>query len=101
MQTKSHKILFYLDPDFKVEFEDVFPEVNIHCDVERFSPSVLRRMYQVFVQMEEYFKARGYLHMFAITPNVPFCKLFNCKVFGKVKRNNDDKEYEVVVWDLE
>jgi hypothetical protein len=97
MEIKSRKT-YYTDSTFTVEYEQVEDIVNLHVNATQFSPSILKRMYTKFVEMEEFFKQQGIVRMMTITPNPKFCKLFGGTTLGTIVYEN--KEHEVIIWEL-
>jgi hypothetical protein len=97
MEIKSRKT-YYADELFIVEYEQVEDVVNLHVNAFQFSPSVLKKMYTKFVEMEEFFKQQGIKRMMTITPNPKFCKLFGGETLGFVIY--EGKEHEVIIWEL-
>jgi hypothetical protein len=98
METLLPKTIFYEDSCFKFEFEIAIDFVNIHCTVSKFSPKVLRRMYEVFSTFKNYVSAEGLGPIVTITKNPQFALLFGGRIEGSLIFNGE--EYEVVVWEL-
>ena len=100
MQTNLPKLVFHKDSDFLVEYQLYGEHVILHCTVDRFKLSVLKKMYEVFALMKKEFGEKGFKYMTTITPNVKFCELFNGVADEHTKMIYENKEYEVVRWVL-
>ena len=98
MQTKSPRQTFYNDRDFTVQYEEAEGFVALHCNVRRFSPSVLKQMYFVFAALEDHFRNAGYKRMVSFTPNEKFCELFNGQSIQSFEY--EGKKHEVILWEL-
>lgn len=96
METQSPKNTFYEDENFILQWEEWENRLLVHCEVHRWTPSVLKHGYKKFVEIHQYSKDWGYEYMFTVSPNPKFVKLFGGEVVGKVQFDN--KEYEVIVW---
>lgn len=96
METQLHK--FYQDSDILVHVEILHPYANIHVDIKKWTPSVARRSYRVFADLEKKCLDNG-LTMISITPNLKFCELFGAKAQYQIEIDN--KEYEVAIWDTQ
>lgn len=97
MQIRTPKT-YYKDSNFILEYEIIENKPVLHCNVEHFNTRVLRKMYNVFVNIQKDFAREGFTEMYTVTPNPKFCELFNG--IRKQKFMHEGKEYEVVVWEL-
>lgn len=98
METQSLKEVFFENDDYTLEIEKIEKSIGLHCIVRKWTLSSLRHGYSKLGELMNKYSQEGYLHMFTITPNPQFAKLFGGET--KYKLNYYDKEYEVVVWDL-
>lgn len=98
METKSLKQVEYQNEDFKFELEFHQDVAFLHCEVSRWSPSVLRHMYEVFSTTKENLIKGGFSRMATLSPNPKFAKLFGGDTVSVLE--HEDKRYEVVVWEL-
>lgn len=97
MVTSTRKI-YYRDEDFSLEYELSEGGLLLHCNVNRFTPSVVRNGVSVFAFMLDEAQAAGVEKVYTVTPNPKFAKMF-----GGTKVNEFSyfgKEYEVIEWDL-
>lgn len=97
METQLHK--YYEDEDILVRVEFVSPSenllgyANLHIEVYKWTPSVAKKCYRVFAQLESNCKENK-LKMITFSPNPKFAELF-----GGRRTGASIDEYEVVVWD--
>jgi hypothetical protein len=92
------KKLFYSDEDVAFEYEEDGTRLALHCEVRRWSPSVLKKSYRVLGDFMNQKRKEGFDKMITITPNPKFAKIFGGTSVGEVDYN--EMKYEVVVWDL-
>jgi hypothetical protein len=98
METQSPRITYYENSDFKFEYERAGNEVCIHCEIYNWKLSVLRFGYSVISSLLEECRDRGVEIVYTISPNPKFAKIYggrSVKTFTL-----DNKEYEIVIWDL-
>lgn len=88
------KKIWYCCPNFTIYTEKIEGELHVHCNVKKWSPSVLKRLYVEFVMLRADAISDGYEEMFSISPNPKFCELFGAESLGTYK------DYEVMRWDL-
>lgn len=93
METGSHKIVFYSDSDFSFLLSEYDNNTFLHCEVNKWSLSVLKRMYKEFARFCNTVESDFY----TVTPNPKFAKLFGGKCLGCVTQ--DEITYEVIKWD--
>ncbi len=98
METQSHKELFFENDDYTLEIERLDDAIGLHCVVRNWTKDSLRHGYTKFAELVNGATKAGYSHIFTITPNPKFAKLFGGET--KYKLHYDEKEYEVVVWEL-
>jgi hypothetical protein len=92
------KITFYEGPDALFQYEVFGKNVFLHCTVAEWKPSTIKKGYRVLGDFMYQMQKQGYEHIFAITPNPKFAKLFGGTFVSDI--TYEDKQYEVVVWDL-
>ena len=90
----SRKI-WYCCPNFLIETQEIGGELHVHCKVNKWSPSVLKRLYVEFIMLRIDVLAMGYTEMFSVSPNPKFCELFGAESIGTYEN------YEVMRWELE
>lgn len=88
------KELWRCTPSFNIYTQDIEGELHVHCDVKKWSPSVLKTLYVEFVMLKIHVRHMGYEEMFSISPNSKFCELFCAESIGTYEN------YEVMRWDL-
>lgn len=98
METHSLKQTYYEDEHLLVEIEILENCIYLHCQVFKWTSSVLRKSYLIFTKLQQEAKEAGYLKLQTITPNPKFAQIFNGTTVGIV--NYENKEYEVVEWVL-
>lgn len=89
---------YYKDSDFTLEYEVYEGTLLLHCEVNNWTPSVLRRGYSIFADLVENAIKKGYDKLMTVTPNPHFAKMFNGETVRVVYYLG--KEYEVIEWDL-
>lgn len=94
METDSFKIVFYSDMDFTFMVARRDGNLFLHCEVDRWRLSILKRMYREFARFCAYASSPFY----TVTPNPKFAKLFGGEVVGHFV--HDGITYEVIKWDL-
>ena len=72
--------------------------VNLHCEVYDWKPSVLKRLYSIFLEIKDYYAGEGFKYLSTVSPNPKFAKLFGGETINELVI--DGKEYEVIVWEL-
>lgn len=92
------KETYYEDSDATFKYVAYGKELELHCEVFHWSPSVLKKAYRVLGDFMNHMRKQGFEKMFTITSNPDFAKLFGGTTVANIKKDN--KEYEVVVWDL-
>jgi hypothetical protein len=97
METKLPKQLYYKDDNFTLEVEPIDGEYFLHCIVQEWNASVLRRMYKVFAVLLEEANQHGVERMYTVTPNPRFAKLFGGTTIGHVEIDN--VLHEVIIWE--
>jgi hypothetical protein len=90
--------VFYKDEDASFEYEVSGSEVLVHCDVNKWTPSVIKKGYRVLGDFMNTMRKQGLDTMVTITPNPKFAKLFGGRSISHIIY--EEKEYEVVVWGL-
>lgn len=80
--------------DYSIYTQDIEGELHVHCEIERWAPSVLKALYREFVRLRIWASDKGYKEMYSISPNPRFCELFCAESLGTYK------DYEVMKWDL-
>lgn len=98
MEILVSKITFYEGPDALFEYEVFGKSLILHCTVEEWKPSTIKKGYRILGDFMYQMQKQGYESMMTVTPNPRFAKLFG----GTCVHNltYEGKEYEVVVWDL-
>ena len=97
MAMLSHKETFYKDVNIHVEIEPYEGETLVHCNVYRLSPSIMRKLYTVFVQLQDTLSAQGIYSMRTVSPNIRFCEMFNGEILGTFRY--EGQTYGVVKWE--
>jgi len=92
------KKVYYEDNAFSFQYDIEGPIVNIHCDVQDWKPSILRKMYRVFNTFIEESKKLGIKQIISLSPNPKFAKLFGGVCVKSFVHNNVNME--VVLWEL-
>lgn len=92
------KTLFYKDSDVCFEYEVEGKDLLLHCEVVRWSPSILKKSYTVFGDFLNTMRKAGFERACTITPNPKFAKVFGGKEVATYE--HEGKEYEVVIWEL-
>ena len=98
METQHSRYTFYNDIDCILEYEIWEDSVVLHSEIANWKPSVFKRCLSVLNTFFKEMEGRGIRRALTVTPNPKFAKLFGGITVSKIK--HDDKEYEVVVWDL-
>ena len=98
METQVSKQVFYKDADASFEYEEFGASVLLHCEVLRWTPSIVKKGYMVLGDFMNTMRKQGFKRLVTVTPNPKFAKLFG----GKTENAfiYEGKEHEVVVWDL-
>lgn len=89
---------YFKDNDFQIEYQEYGKVVYIHADVYNWNPRVARKGYIVFTRMQNECKNMGFFQLVAISPNPEFCKMYGGYSLERITHEN--KEYEVMVWEL-
>lgn len=98
METQSHRFIFFRDSSFSLEIEFYEESVLLHCEVQVWTKSVLRKMYLVFAELERQCMLNNISKMMTVTPNPNFAKLFGGETVNRFQLG--EKEYEVIIWEL-
>ena len=98
MLISTPKQLYFKNNDFKLEYQVYLDSVFIHTEVINWNPRSAREGYIVFAKMQKEFKNEGCSRFISISPNPEFCKMYGGYSLQKI--NYENKEYEVMVWDL-
>lgn len=93
MEMQSHREVYYQDSDFKIEFNRELDCITVHCEVNKLSPSSVRRGLRIFEQMKSEFADKI---LVTITPNPKFVKMAGGVSIGELEVDN--KKYEVMTW---
>ena len=92
------KQIYYEDENFVLAYEIKNGMIAVHCDVSNFKLSALRKGYEVFANFLNFASAKGFKIVCTLTPNPKFAKLLGGESVGKF--THEEKEYEVVIWEL-
>ena len=87
--------LAYSDDDFKLHYEVMGDILILHCVVDRWSHTVLKRIYRVFVAIRDEAYSNGVLQIRVITKNDKFAQLFGFE--HKYTVTIDGEEYEEMI----
>lgn len=98
METQTLKRVYYQDADVTVSVEVANNMAFLHVDVSTWNHSKLKKFYRIFAQLEKDCTDAGLIRMATLSPNPKFAHLFGGTTTSKFKHEN--KEYEVVVWEL-
>lgn len=88
------RLNFYRDDNFFVDIQDIGGQFHVHCNVQHWSPSVLKQMYYVLANLKQFAGHLGYTYMVSVSPNRKFCELLGAKYIA------EQEGHEVMVWDL-
>ena len=89
---------YFKDNDFQIEYQEYDDKLCIHADVYNWSPRVAKKGYIIFTRMQKECKDKGFTKMISVSPNPEFCKMYGATSIQKITYK--DKEYEVMVWEL-
>jgi len=92
------KQTYYKDDNFILSYEMDDRLVVVHCDVNNFKLSSLKKGYEVFANFMNFVNSNGISLIATFTPNPKFAKLLGGKSVSKF--THEEKEYEVVIWEL-
>lgn len=92
------KQTYYEDENFVLSYEMDDSLVVVHCDVTDFKLSALKKGYEVFANFMNFVECHGINVIATITPNPKFAKLLGGRWVSTLI--HEEKEYEVLVWDL-
>lgn len=85
--------------DYEIAIEQEEDTFFLHCEVENFSPSIMKEIKVHFYNIVEVFLKLGVDTLYAYTPDVKFCRsLLPCEVIGEIELA--DEEYAIVEWDI-
>lgn len=99
METQLPKLTYYKDDDFILEIQIYEGQVLLHCEVDNWTPSSLRRGYSVFKSLLSEVKDLNVDRLVTITPNPKFAKLFGGTTISEFEHEN--KIHEVIIWELQ
>lgn len=91
--------LYYEDEDVTLELERYEYQIYLHAKVRKWSPSIAKHSFSVLNTLFEAMKVAGYREAWSITPNPRFAKMFGATSVRQFTHEN--KDYEVVKWDLQ
>lgn len=97
-QETSTRNVYFSNEDFTVEFEIYKGDLLLHCNVRKFTPSVLRLGYSVFANILLECEQASIPRAFTVTPNPHFTRMFGGTTVNKFSLN--EIEYEVIEWVL-
>lgn len=87
------------DEDFIFKIEDAGLGVaNLHCEVRKWSPRVLRKCYDSFAKGMNLLQRDGFKQVVTITPNPKFAYLFGGTFTDSLLYEGN--YYEVIEWAL-
>jgi hypothetical protein len=94
---------FYEDEDFKLDIDElILPDLGkclyVHCDVYTWKLSVLKKLYRVASDVDNYKDALGYDNIITISPNPKFAKLLGG--YSIMEMKIDGINYEMIKWEL-
>lgn len=89
----------YSDGDVCVSVQPIGDDAHLHCLVYKWSPSVLRRLYEIFAWLERSLGDAGFKRLVTVTPNPKFAKLFGGTYLGDAYYHG--VKHEVIVWELQ
>ena len=98
METLVSKIAFYEGPDALFQYEVFGQSLLLHCEVTEWKPSTIKKGYRILGDFMYQMRKQGYISLATVTPNPKFAKLFGGTSVQKIMY--EDKEYEVIVWEL-
>lgn len=97
METQSLKT-YYEDDDVTLVLERHGDKLYLHVNVRKWTPSIAKKSFSVLRTLFEDMQDSGYREAFSITPNPKFAAMFGATSIYKFTHEN--KDYEVVKWDL-
>jgi hypothetical protein len=89
---------YYEDEFLTLELERYDNQIYLHVQARKWSPAVAKQAYSVLHTLFEDMKDSGYKEAWSITPNPKFAKVFGATTIREF--NYENKQYEVVKWDL-
>lgn len=92
------KQIYYEDENFVFSYEMDDSLVLVHCDVTDFKLSSLKKGYEVFANFMNFVECNGVRVVATVTPNPKFARLLGGRTVSTL--THEDKEYEVLVWEL-
>lgn len=98
METQTSKITFYEGSDALFQYEVFGKTLLLHCTVEEWKLSTVKKGYRVLGDFMYQMRKQGYESITTVTPNPKFAKLFGGTSVHKLMY--EGKEYEVIVWEL-
>ena len=98
METSTKRVLYYSDENSSLSYEICDGWVVLHSEIVVWKPSVFKQCLRVLRTLFEELKNNSMYNVMAVTPNPAFSKLFGGVSVSSFTHEN--KEYEVVVWDL-
>lgn len=99
METHTYKkFVHYEDDDFKSTVEVYERVAYLHVTVDKWSPSVLRKIYRELGNILRWCSENEIIKVYTISPNPKFCKLLVGRHVAYI--THSDKEFEVFTWDL-
>jgi hypothetical protein len=85
--------------DYYLRYEPLSDEVALlHCDVEKWSVSVAKRLDKSVSRLFWRLEQRGYTSAITVSPNDKFCEFFCGQKIGWMEWEGQD--YGVYLWDL-
>lgn len=94
----SERIIYYKDEDGCLEYELYGETLVLHSNIYNWKLSVLKKCLRILNTMFTEAKAKGIEYIMTVTPNPKFAQLFGGRTTYKFEY--EEKEYEVVRWDL-
>lgn len=89
MVYQDDALTFYLEPNNDV--------VHVHCYVDDWKLSVMKRIYSLTSEILSFAKKEGFKYVVTVTPNPKFAKLFGGEVIDEIVINGI--QHEVIVWE--
>lgn len=92
------KCVFYSDNDFVLEYEILSDTALVHCIVNVWKISVLKKLYVVVANFADFMEYNGINRVATVTPNPKFAQLFNGRIVESLQVNG--QEFKGIIWDL-
>lgn len=98
MSQVTGTLKYYEDEGFTFLIQQFDERLVLHCEVHKWKPSVLKRLYEVFNTLRSEARNLGIMSLIAITKNTKFTSMFNGVEIQTLSVKGE--EFKVVEWDL-